>query len=84
MARGLAQVAALALAALGFGLATTGTKYALGGFAPVGLLTVQLLAATVVLWIALPPGIPVPTRRKRCSTACCAAREPPVSAESFR
>ena len=34
--------AALVLASLCWGLATTGTKYALGSFAPVGLLTVEL------------------------------------------
>jgi drug/metabolite transporter (DMT)-like permease len=43
----------LVLAALLWGLATTGTKYALAGFAPVTLLTVELVAATAALWIAL-------------------------------
>ena len=43
-------VAALCLAALCFGSASTGTKYALGGFEPVSLLAVELVLATVVLW----------------------------------
>jgi O-acetylserine/cysteine efflux transporter len=47
------KLALLVLAAALWGLATTGTKYALGGFAPVTLLTVELVAATAALWIAL-------------------------------
>jgi drug/metabolite transporter (DMT)-like permease len=43
-------VAALCLAAVSFGSANTGTKYALGGFDPVGLLAVELVLATAVLW----------------------------------
>ena len=41
---------ALMLAALLWGGAVTGTKYALGGFGPVTLLAVELTAAAVVLW----------------------------------
>jgi O-acetylserine/cysteine efflux transporter len=43
-------VAALCLAAVSFGSANTGTKYALGGFDPLGLLAVELVLATAVLW----------------------------------
>lgn len=43
----------LLLAAVFFGIAPTGTKYALGGFGPVTAMLVELLAATVVLWIAV-------------------------------
>ncbi len=45
-----------------WGGAVSGTKYALRGFGPGTLLSVELLAATVVLWAALlmrgyrPPG----------------------------
>jgi drug/metabolite transporter (DMT)-like permease len=45
-----APVVALCLAAVSFGSATTGTKYALGGFDPVSLLAVELVLATVALW----------------------------------
>ena len=41
---------ALMLAALLWGGAVTGTKYALGGFGPVTLLAVELTAAAAVLW----------------------------------
>jgi O-acetylserine/cysteine efflux transporter len=41
---------ALLLAALLWGGAITGTKYALGGFGPVTLLAVELTAAAAVLW----------------------------------
>jgi O-acetylserine/cysteine efflux transporter len=53
---------ALVVAAGLWGLAVTGTKYALGGFDPLTLLSVELLAGAVVLWVALlargyrPPG----------------------------
>ena len=47
------KLALLVLAAALWGLATTGTKYALGGFAPVTLLTVELGAAAAALWITL-------------------------------
>ncbi len=50
---GRAPVAALAVAAVSFGSAMTGTKYALGGFGPVGLLAVELGLATAVLWCAV-------------------------------
>ena len=46
-------VVALVLAAALWGVATTGTKYALGGFDPLTLLAVELSAATVALWCAL-------------------------------
>lgn len=54
--------AALLTAAGLWGVAVTGTKYALGGFDPVTLLSVQLMAGAGVLWAALvirgyrPPG----------------------------
>ena len=35
------------------GVAMTGTKFAIGGFGPLTLLAVELVAATVALWIAL-------------------------------
>src|SRR4051794_36507232 len=44
---------ALVLAAMLWGLATTGTKFALRGFDPVTLLAVELVAATAVLWVVL-------------------------------
>jgi O-acetylserine/cysteine efflux transporter len=46
-------VAALVVAAGLWGAAVSGTKYALGGFDPVTLLSVELLAGTGVLWAAL-------------------------------
>jgi len=50
-ARGMNRpLMALMLAALLWGGAVTGTKYALGGFGPVTLLAVELTAAAVVLW----------------------------------
>ena len=54
--------AALLTAAGLWGVAVTGTKYALGGFDPVTLLSVELMAGAGVLWAALvirgyrPPG----------------------------
>ena len=54
--------AALVVAAGLWGLAVSGTKYALGGFDPVTLLSIELLAGAGVLWAALlvrgyrPPG----------------------------
>ncbi len=54
--------AALLAAAGLWGVAVTGTKYALGGFDPVTLLSVELVAGAGVLWAALlirgyrPPG----------------------------
>jgi O-acetylserine/cysteine efflux transporter len=51
---GLRRPAAALVGAAGlWGLAVTGTKYALAGFDPVTLLTVELLAGAGVLWIAL-------------------------------
>src|ERR1700735_4574750 len=53
---------ALVVAAGLWGVAVSGTKYALGGFDPVTLLSIELLAGAVVLWAALlvrgyrPPG----------------------------
>ena len=55
-------LAALVVASVLWGGAVTGTKYALGGFDPVTLLSVELAAATAALWAALlvrgyrPPG----------------------------
>ena len=46
-------VAALTLSAVFFGVASTGTKFALDGFGPVSVLIVELAAATAVLWILL-------------------------------
>jgi drug/metabolite transporter (DMT)-like permease len=43
----------LVLAAVGWGSATTATKYALQGFGPLTLLLVELTAAAVVLWSVL-------------------------------
>lgn len=43
----------LILAAIGWGGATTATKYALDGFGPSTLLLVKLLAAAAVLWAVL-------------------------------
>jgi drug/metabolite transporter (DMT)-like permease len=43
----------LVAAALGFGGATTATKYALAGFGPVTMLLVKLAAASAVLWAVL-------------------------------
>jgi O-acetylserine/cysteine efflux transporter len=54
--------AALVTAAGLWGMAVTGTKYALGGFDPVTLLSTELIAGAGVLWAALlirgyrPPG----------------------------
>jgi len=44
---------ALALAAIGWGSATTATKYALGGFGPCTLLVVELTAGAVALSVIL-------------------------------
>lgn len=43
----------LLLAAAFFGVAPTGTKYALGGFGPVTAMLIELSAAAVLLWIVL-------------------------------
>src|SRR5262249_36616578 len=54
---------ALMLAALLWGGAVTGTKYALGGFGPGRLLAVELTAAAAVLWgITLVRGYRPPRR----------------------
>ena len=45
--------AALLTAAGLWGMAVTGTKYALGGFDPVTLLSIELMAGAGVLWAAL-------------------------------
>ncbi len=45
--------AALVAAAGLWGVAVSGTKYALGGFDPVTLLSIELLAGAGVLWVAL-------------------------------
>jgi O-acetylserine/cysteine efflux transporter len=44
---------ALVVASLLWGAAVSGTKYALGGFGPVTLLSIELVAAAAVLWVAL-------------------------------
>ena len=44
---------ALVVAAGLWGVAVSGTKYALGGFDPVTLLSIELLAGAAVLWVAL-------------------------------
>lgn len=43
----------LIVAAIGWGLATTATKYALAGFEPMTMLLVKMAAATIVLWAVL-------------------------------
>ena len=51
---GLRRPAVALLAAAGlWGVAVTGTKYSLGGFDPVTLLSIELIAAAGVLWVAL-------------------------------
>jgi len=47
---------ALLLASVLWGGAITGTKYALRAFDPVGLLSVELAAATAALWAVLLTG----------------------------
>jgi O-acetylserine/cysteine efflux transporter len=55
-------LAALVVASVLWGGAVSGTKYALGGFGPLTLLSVELVAAAAVLWTVLlvrgyrPPG----------------------------
>jgi O-acetylserine/cysteine efflux transporter len=46
-------VLALVLASMLWGVATSATKFALGGFGPVTLLAIELLAATAALWVCL-------------------------------
>ena len=46
-------VVSMLVAAVFFGIAPTGTKYALAGFGPVTAMLIELLAATVLLWIVL-------------------------------
>jgi drug/metabolite transporter (DMT)-like permease len=48
--RGRLPVVALVVAATSWGVATTGTKYALGTFGPFALLALELLLASAVLW----------------------------------
>src|SRR5918998_1061920 len=56
----------LILAAVGWGSATTATKYALDGFGPLTLLLVKLTAAAAVLWVVLAVrGIPRTERKGR-------------------
>ncbi|MGH3774358.1 MAG: DMT family transporter [Pseudonocardiaceae bacterium] len=56
----------LVLAAIGWGSATTATKYALDGFGPLTLLLVKLVAAAAVLWAVLAVlGIPRVERKGR-------------------
>jgi O-acetylserine/cysteine efflux transporter len=62
MARSRRSAVALVIAAGLWGVAVSGTKYALGGFDPVTLLSIELVAGAAVLWAALlirgyrPPG----------------------------
>ncbi|CAM3914179.1 DMT family transporter [Kibdelosporangium persicum] len=57
---------ALVLAAIGWGSATTATKYALDGFGPSTLLLVKLAAAALVLWAVLAvKGVPKVKRKGR-------------------
>jgi O-acetylserine/cysteine efflux transporter len=51
--RGRLPVVALVVAAMSWGIATTGTKYALGSFGPFALLALELLLAAVVLWLVV-------------------------------
>ena len=44
-------MAALMVAATSWGIATTGTKYALGGLDPLTLIAFELLLAALVLWL---------------------------------
>jgi drug/metabolite transporter (DMT)-like permease len=46
-------LAALCAASVLWGAAVSGTKYALAGFGPVTLLSVELVAAALLLWAAL-------------------------------
>ena len=56
----------LILAAVGWGSATTATKYALGGFGPSTLLLVKLAAAAAVLWaVVAVHGLPRVERKGR-------------------
>lgn len=56
----------LTLAAIGWGSATTATKYALEGFGPLTLLLVELTAAAAILWSILAVcGIPRLERKGR-------------------
>lgn len=56
----------LIIAALGWGSATTATKYALDGFGPTTLLLVKLAAAALVLWVVLAvQGVPKVHRKGR-------------------
>ncbi len=50
---GACPASALVVAAGLWGVAVSGTKYALGGFDPVTLLSIELLAGAAVLWAAL-------------------------------
>ena len=43
----------LLLAAALWGVAMTGTKFAIGGFGPLTLIAVELVAATVALWLVV-------------------------------
>jgi O-acetylserine/cysteine efflux transporter len=58
----MTSTGALVIAAGLWGMAVSGTKYALGGFDPVTLLSIELVAGATVLWAALlirgyrPPG----------------------------
>jgi O-acetylserine/cysteine efflux transporter len=53
MAASWRSAVALVIAAGLWGMAVSGTKYALGGFDPVTLLSIELVAGATVLWAAL-------------------------------
>src|SRR6478609_5886301 len=83
-------LAALLLASVLWGGAITGTKYALRAFDPVGLLSVELAAATAALWAVLlilgyrpPPSWPTAARppATSASSEACSA---PASTASWR
>ena len=73
-------LAALVLASVLWGGAVTGTKYALRGFSPVTLLSVELLAAAGVLWAVLfaafCPVVVQPAGERRPRGATTTARRP--------
>ena len=71
-------LAALGVAAVLFGVTPTVTKFALGGFGPVTLLGVELLAATVALWtILLKRGYRAPRSWRR--VICLGILEPGIA-----
>jgi drug/metabolite transporter (DMT)-like permease len=59
--------AALITASLFWGTAVSVTKYALGGFGPITLLAVSLIAGTAVLWTI----VILRCHRRRGGGRCC-------------